>query len=1252
MKGTDSSSDRNPVEELAEEFVGRHRRGERPSIDEYTENHPDLADEIRELFPALVTMEQLKPGTMDATGGFTTADGQPPSKLGDYRILREVGRGGMGVVYEAEQESLGRHVALKLLRAHFLTSSKQFSRFQREARAAARLHHTNIVPVFGVGREGNAHYYVMQLIQGQPLDDVVDELKWLHERRDLPAAESADRSGPLGARPGGSSASGEVARRMFSGQYPQGQTVTGLDATADTERNGSGESEPPSAIPGAEFRDGSSGSSSTAVLLGETEISSATHSARGYWKSVARVGVQLADALDYAHRQGVLHRDIKPSNVLLDAGGTAWVTDFGLAKAVEPDDRSALTEPGDIVGTLRYMAPESLKGKADGRTDVCGLGLTLYELVALRPAFDDASRGQLIQRISKGEITPLRQLNRQVPRDLETIVMKSVAPDPAHRYSTAHDLGADLQRFLNDQPILARRISPPERFARWCRRNPVVAGLTITVALLLMVTIVASLITAVQFKGLAAEARDAEKREAAARRLAEQREQAVTLNLNVAWKAIDESLTRVADDPRMKASRLEKVRLGVLETARKFYLDLVEQGPNDPSFHVMYAKAHFRLADISVDTGELSNAETMYRKGLEIIDRLSPEQREAREYRDLIPQIHSVLGSLYRKESRWKEARESCEKALEILNGLVAEGQETEQTQFQLAVALTALGTVDVMTGHMDQAEGRLLAALEIRKDLGPEAGDDLIVQSGLGTNYTRLGHLYGVQPGRLDEAEKKFVAARDVFARLNGSYEDVPEVQEGLAAAYQNLGIVYEATARPRQAEEAYNKAIEIFTGLVTGHPDQPEFKHLRGGAYTRLGYLHEVAVQLDKAEAAYKAAMEDFKDLSPVSKKNIEFAVSLGGAYCNLANTRRAGGDPRASLPYYDNAIRLLEPIADQPEPLIARTFLQNSFAGQATAYDMLKQYAEAAVAWRRALELDTGAKRNTLRRALVLALTFAGDHAQAVDEGRVLVKGAGDDVSSLVAAAQAYGMAAAAAIADGSIAESNRGEMAQLAAIKIWARLVDKHPEVPEYQMGLAGYHNRLADLYVRTRRFKEALEAYDRAIDVLERLLKKRPKHEMAKSFLRDWQRHRPKLVNALKQSGQTRAIEPPSTGPADGVSGDPLRASAGASRPTRCGPILALTFPARHDSHNGPSVWARRRQVAARVVVAASADGSDGSPSGRMERLSALPVYDPTCLADITIADLVCEPQRKEVSRATQEPERRTCVFQSTLVCFP
>jgi WD40 repeat protein/serine/threonine protein kinase/Flp pilus assembly protein TadD len=476
---TDSSGDRDPIEVLAEEFLARKRRGEKPTLSEYTDKYPHLAADIRELFPALLMMEDLGASSL-ATTGPPLVSAPAVRQLGEYRILREVGRGGMGVVYEAEQQSLGRRVALKVLPPHALNDAQQVVRFEREARAAAKLHHTNIVPVFGVGHQDATHYYVMQFIQGLGLDGVLEELRRVRtDKTPEPTTAALPQSHELvgaaaHASPESPSHMRQVAHSLLTDSFHWNGPSSGADGQAGRSTVTGGASEP--AVP--RLPDGS-------------DLSSVSGSDSRYWRSVARIGVQVAEALEYAHGQGIFHRDIKPSNLLMDMKGTVWVTDFGLAKAGDSKD---LTHTGDVVGTVRYMAPERFQGRSDARSDVYSLGLTLYELLALRPAFDQRDRAKLIQQVLHDEPPRLRKLNRAVPRDLETIIQKAIAKEPERRYLRAADLAADLKRFLDDRPIQARRVSGAERLWRWCRRKPALASAVLLAATALVaVTVVSSL---------------------------------------------------------------------------------------------------------------------------------------------------------------------------------------------------------------------------------------------------------------------------------------------------------------------------------------------------------------------------------------------------------------------------------------------------------------------------------------------------------------------------------------------------------------------------------------------------------------------------------------------------------------------------------------------------------------------------------------------------------------------------------------
>jgi serine/threonine protein kinase/WD40 repeat protein len=479
----ESMSDPDVFNELAYEFAERYRRGERPSLNEYTDRYPHLADEIRELFPALVMMEQLGSGDNQHSDRVTSRmrdEGPKPEQLGDYRILREIGRGGMGVVYEAVQESLGRHVALKVLVHNRQLGPIQLIRFQREARAAALLHHTNIVPVFGVGVHESVHYLAMQYIRGESLEAVLREV--IRQRRDVSPANALH-----GGEPENRSAS--LASRLLTRRLsPQSLLV---DVNTDV----MSPSTPPGAVEGSQGQTTkapdrpSDGSSSTSAILGRKE----SH----YFHNVARIGVQAADALAYAHLHGIVHRDIKPANLLLDVQGTLWVTDFGLAKSEGTDK---LTTEGDVVGTLRYMAPERFQGKADARCDIYSLGVTLYEMLALKPAFRASQRVQLIHAILHEEPVRPRKLDPRIPRDLETIVLKTIAKNPSNRFLTAGELARELERFVEGRPIRSRRVSVPERLWRWSRRNPAVALLILLAATLTSILAIGSTVAAWKFR--------------------------------------------------------------------------------------------------------------------------------------------------------------------------------------------------------------------------------------------------------------------------------------------------------------------------------------------------------------------------------------------------------------------------------------------------------------------------------------------------------------------------------------------------------------------------------------------------------------------------------------------------------------------------------------------------------------------------------------------------------------------------------
>ena len=497
-----SSDSQNLIEVLIDEFLDRQRRGERPTVEEFVTRHPELASEIQETLPALALMEQVAPASADLQPSSSSAESfeRRIEQIGDYRILREIGRRGMGVVYEAEQQSLGRRVALKVLPHQMAGDARPLERFQREARAAARMHHSNIVPVFDVGHDQEHSFYTMQLITGQGLDQVIQDLRQLR-----------DAIGSCGTR---SHATGERSRdqpdRQNSANSPESiakSLLTGRLHVDSLDQRGVNDSVIASAESPVDRPSRSDLSETvaqkmnptTSVLLpGRKELSTAESNRRAYYVSVAQVGIQTASALSYAHARGIIHRDIKPSNLLLDTAGTVWVVDFGLAKTGD----EAMTHTGDLLGTIRYMSPERFRGMCDARADVYSLGLTLYEMLLLEPAFASSDQLSLIDQIKATDAKPPRAVDPRIPRDLETIVLKAIDKDPKRRYQSADEMAEDLERLIQDEPIKARRVSVIERFSRWSRRNRGMAAALASIATLLILGAVISMSAAVNLQSI------------------------------------------------------------------------------------------------------------------------------------------------------------------------------------------------------------------------------------------------------------------------------------------------------------------------------------------------------------------------------------------------------------------------------------------------------------------------------------------------------------------------------------------------------------------------------------------------------------------------------------------------------------------------------------------------------------------------------------------------------------------------------
>ncbi len=398
------------VDEIVTAAMAEARAGRRVDVDAIVSEHSAIAEELRMALRGVASLERAA-----ARAEREITQDQMPTRIGPYEVVRELGRGGMGLVYEAHDRSLDRRVAIKVLTAQVSDNKAFVERFKREAHAAARLEHPNVVPVYGVDEANGQQYFVMKYVDGDGLDALTALYSKSHARvASGSSGAGSDRSGVgLGNTESGPRRRG-IARDLAEGRLGHFEGESG-------DASGEGHDLP---------------------SLG-----------RAYHRNVARIGLSVASALGYAHDRGVLHRDVKPGNVLLDGEGHVWVADFGLAKVDESDD---LTREGDFVGTLRYMAPEQFQGHAEPRSDLYGLGLVLYEMLTLGPALHSNSRAELVHELLYTVPKSPDAVRPEVPQDLARIVMKAIEKLPGERYKSAEEMGADLRAFLEGRPIAAR----------------------------------------------------------------------------------------------------------------------------------------------------------------------------------------------------------------------------------------------------------------------------------------------------------------------------------------------------------------------------------------------------------------------------------------------------------------------------------------------------------------------------------------------------------------------------------------------------------------------------------------------------------------------------------------------------------------------------------------------------------------------------------------------------------------------------
>jgi serine/threonine protein kinase/tetratricopeptide (TPR) repeat protein len=904
IQGRKADSGDEGLVRIVEDLTTRMQAGEPVDVDALIQAHPEYSERLRNLLPALGMLAEL--GQAPLQQASTGADTPPlAGQLGDFRLIRKVGSGGMGIVYEAEQLSLLRRVALKILPFAATMDPRHLQRFQNEARAAASLHHEHVVPVYGVGQERGVHYYAMQYIEGQTLAAFIEQQR------------------------GGSAPCDErtTARQLAT---PPGPTAdTAGQAAASTVRA------PRNAV---------------------------------YFRRLAEWGGQAALALEHAHQLGVVHRDIKPANLMLDSHGKLWVTDFGLAQ-IQSDTRLTMTGDlvGTLRYMSPEQALAKI-GIVDHRTDVYSLGATLYELLTLEPVFGGTDRQELLRQIAFEEPRRPRRWNRAIPRELETIVLKAIERNPADRYTTAQELADDLRSVVEDRPIRAKRPSLLDRFGRWRRRHkPLVRSVVALVFTILLLSGAALAwqqrqLAAVEL-AIGEDLREADLLQRQ-ERWAEELQVLERASGRLAAGGLPHLRERVEERRKDAAmiAKLDEAHLlcstvgsegfdmtgahyAYAAAFASYGLNLETLSPEETAERIRSSPIRLRLVAALDDWGSLpKQVHAGSKEPARVIARLADDDSWRQQLRD--PEVRkdrSALERLAEAEGVLTQPPSNLiwlSRALNAVNGRPASERLLRQAQqrypadfwinFELAGCLYQESTTKAeslefmrvalaLRPRSSAVYNNLGVVLENQKKTAEaEAAYRKAIDLGPGSlgPYRNLGNALRDQK-KSKEAEAVFRKAIEIksddaeaYYGLGNALQDQKELKKAEEAfrkaiklkhdyfeAYNNLGIVLTALKKPAEAETYYNQAIKLRPGSAD--------------TYYNLGIALQWQKKLQEAEVAYRQATSLRPNFAE-AHCNLGQVLLLKGRFDEALAARKRGhelGIQRGTAWAYDSAARIRE-------------------------------------------------------------------------------------------------------------------------------------------------------------------------------------------------------------------------------------------------------------------------------------------------------------------------------------------------------
>ncbi len=745
------SDQQERIADIIESCLRRLEQGDSIDPQLVIEAHPELALPLQRCLGSLVTLHEAVHRSSDTVPH--VPGHAVEGRLGDFELGDVIGQGGMGIVYAARQISLSRQVAVKVLPLVSTLDHRHLKRFANESQAAASLNHPHIVPIFSVGYERGIHFYAMQLIVGQSLENA-DRIK-LHQ----------------------------------DGFHP-----------------------------------------------------------------LVQIMADAAEAIEYAHGQGIIHRDIKPSNLLLQDGKHVWITDFGLARLA---NESNLTKTGDLVGTLRYMSPEQAAGTPiDERSDVYGLGVTLYELLVGQCAFPEDDRQILLRQVMYDEPPRPRKFNPRIPLDLETIVLKSITKNREDRYRSAGEMADDLHRFISGRPILARRLTLSERAIRWThRRQKLVATVGVASALIMAIL---SLSTAMVWRANS-------QLDESLQTTQNQYYQARTLLDH--WNK--ELLIPLADIPGAEAIHSE-----MLHSTVNYYASFIEQAEHDRSLRTDLSIARLRLAHALEQFDQPQRALNEYQLAIQEL-RVRGQSLE-------LAQALNDWGLLTSQTGNSSSAIAAFMESLEIHDQLIANQSAPQVAERELAIVHVNLADAYRRQNQLDKQEEHLLLAEKLQRAMVAKEPNknDLIAVLAM-----TLDHL-AVHYSTVD-IERACLFAEESVSLQRRVWQDNPAAEKPLtylAAGLHNLGVLSAKAGRPMVARGVFERAAEHRRELARWFPRRA--RHLSDLAVTlnSLGMLEAQSGNIGIAKEKLESARDSLQTLIEHIVDDEQYRSALEGVLNNL--------------------------------------------------------------------------------------------------------------------------------------------------------------------------------------------------------------------------------------------------------------------------------------------------------------------------------------------------------------------------------